>query len=59
MRVLEHIKRVAPDRIEIETMVEDAVMLREPWRYRATYEHSAGSIASVTVIETVAAKNLV
>jgi hypothetical protein len=40
MHIVERIRRVGPARIEIETMIEDPVILREPWRYRATYERS-------------------
>jgi hypothetical protein len=40
MQVVERIRRVGPSRIEIETVIEDPVMLREPWRNRATYERS-------------------
>ena len=40
MRVVERIRRINPTHLEIETVIEDPVMLAAPWRWRATYERS-------------------
>jgi hypothetical protein len=40
MRVIERIRRIEPARLQIETVIEDPVILSEPWRSRTTYERS-------------------
>jgi hypothetical protein len=38
--ITERIRRIDPTRLQIDTIVEDPVMLRTPWRYTRVYERS-------------------
>ncbi len=40
MHVVERIRLIEPARLQIDTVVEDPVILREPWRARRIYERS-------------------
>jgi len=40
MRLVERMRRIEPARLQIDTLIEDPVVLREPWRYSMTYQRS-------------------
>jgi hypothetical protein len=40
MRVLERIRLIDPTHLQIDTVIDDPIMLLEPWRWHVTYERS-------------------